>query len=74
MKKMNADQRRDYVKQQSTKRAEIQQKINQLNSERESFIASKQREQADAPQTLDTAVVQVVRDQLKEKHFDVPEK
>jgi hypothetical protein len=74
MKKMNADERRKYIKDQSSKRAEIQQKINQLNTERESFIAAKQREQADGPQTLDSAVVQVVREQLKDNHFDVPGK
>ena len=74
MKKMNAEERRDYIKQQSTRRAELQQKINELNSDREKFVAAKQREQADVPQTLDSAVVQVVREQLKDNHFDVPEK
>ena len=74
MKKLNAEQRRDYVEKQASKRGEIQEKIKQLNAEREKYVAAQQREQADVPQTLDSAVVTMVREQLKSNKFEVPEK
>ena len=70
---MNVDQRREYVEAKLKQRAEIQHKINALNSEREKFVAAKQHEQAGAPETLDSAVLKAMREEMKEKGFEVGE-
>jgi hypothetical protein len=74
MKKLNPEERQNYVKEQGTKRGAIQDQIKQLNADREKYIASQERDQANVPQTLDSAVVTTVREQLKSNSFEVPEK
>ncbi|MGH7178447.1 MAG: vWA domain-containing protein [Tepidisphaeraceae bacterium] len=74
MRDMSGEGRRAYVAKQSAERGEIQKKINDLNAQREKFVAAKQREQNPAAaDTLDTAVIQAIRDEAKAAGFDVTE-
>ncbi len=71
LKKLSTEERTKYVETQAAKRADIQKQINDLNAERGKYIAEKQKEQAGDAETLDSAVVKVVREQLKERQFEV---
>src|SRR5205085_1689192 len=70
MRGMSVEQRKQYVQQQAQCRSDLQQKINQLNAEREKYVAEQQKAQSMQPETLDSAVVKTVREQMKEKGFE----
>ena len=73
MRGMTPEQRKAHVEAQAKKRAEIQQKIQSLNTDRETFVAARRAEQAAQAGTtsLDAAMITAVREQLTEKQFDV---
>lgn len=70
MKQMTPGERTEYVKKQSTRRAELQGKINELNAEREKIVAAQQP--TSDVQTFDSAIVGAVREQLQKNEFVVP--
>ncbi len=72
MRKMSLEQRRDYVSGKLQEREAIQKQIMDLNKERQSFVAAKRKElAAKGVETLDTAVVKVVREQAAKKKFNL---
>jgi hypothetical protein len=72
MKELSKEERAKYVEGQATKRAELQQQINALNDERGKYVAEKEKEQAKGgAETLNSAVIKVVREQLAERQFEV---
>ncbi|MGB7158520.1 MAG: vWA domain-containing protein [Tepidisphaeraceae bacterium] len=73
MRSMTPEQRKAYVEEQAKKRSEVQAKINDLNQQREKFVAAKQKEAAGAD-TLDAAMLTAVREQLGKKEFEVERK
>jgi hypothetical protein len=74
MRGMTPEQRKAHVDAQAKARTDIQEKIKSLSSEREKFIAEKRRETAAAAaggeDTLDTAILSAVGEQLKAKKFE----
>jgi len=66
-------ERRAYVEQQGAKRAEIQAKIKALNEDRVKYVAVKEKENTNATgtDTLDSAIVKAVREQIAEKGFEM---
>jgi len=70
LKKMTPDQRKQYVKEQTEKRADIQKKIQDLSKAREDYIAAKRKEQATSQPTLDAAMLTAVHDQITKKNFE----
>lgn len=73
MRKMTPDERKAYVAEQSAKRTAIRAEIQKLMAERAAFLAEQQKSPA-AKDTLDAAIVGVVRDQLKAREFEVEAK
>ncbi len=68
MKLMNAKEREEYVKQLSSDREKIREKINKLNMERRAYIEKANREQ-EGDETLGTAIIKTVREQAADKNF-----
>lgn len=66
MKKMTIDERKDYLAKKTAERAEIQQKVLELNKQREAYVATKRKESAKTD-TLDTAMVKALRMQAEKK-------
>ncbi len=66
MKKMTVDERKDYLAKKTAERAEIQQKVLELNKAREAYVSSKRKESA-TTDTLDTAMVKALRTQAEKK-------
>ena len=66
-------ERRAYVEQQGAKRAEIQAKIKALNEDRVEYVAVKEKENTTTTgtDTLDSAIVKAVREQIAEKGFEM---
>ncbi len=73
IRELPAAERETYVKEKASKRAEIQKEINQLNDERAKFVAEEQRKQTGGDDTLNSAVIKVVQEQLKARDFEVAE-
>ncbi len=68
MQKLNAGERKAFVEKNSQERAELQGKINQLNREREKYVAQRMKEVA-GTNTLDSAVISAVREQSAKRNF-----
>jgi hypothetical protein len=66
---MKPAERESYLKQQAAARSEMQKKINALNGDREKFVAEKRKE-AGAKDTLDSAILSTVDQQLAGKKFE----
>ncbi|HVR39265.1 MAG TPA: VWA domain-containing protein, partial [Thermoanaerobaculia bacterium] len=62
MQKMTPPQRKAYVEQNEKKRAEIQTKIQKLDTERKKYVAEQMKKLPPAASTLDAAVVTTVRE------------
>lgn len=70
MRAMSVEQREAYVKEQATNREAIQKQIGELNAKRVAYIEAEQKKASPSgPDTLDTAVVKAVREQLEAKGF-----
>ena len=68
MQKLNAAERKAYVETKSKDRAEMQTKINELNKEREKYVAARMKEVA-GTNTLDAVVITAVREQSAKRNF-----
>lgn len=62
MQKMSAPERKAYVDQNAKKRTELQTKLEQLGNERAKYVAVERRKLPPAANTLDAAVIAIVRD------------
>ncbi len=69
MRTMTLDEQRAYIAAKSAERAEIQQKIQTLQAQRDKYVAQKRRELAasGAEQTLGEALIAAIRAQAQEK-------
>jgi len=67
MKGMTPEERKEYVEKMAKKRQEIQQKISLLSEERKAFIAQEKKKIDE--NTLDTAIIQAVRQQAENKNY-----
>jgi hypothetical protein len=71
MKKMSADERKAYIDEKAKARAEIQEKILKLNTERNQFIAEEMKKRGDSSEnTLDKVMAKTVREQAEKKSFE----
>ncbi len=68
MKGMNAGQRINYVNAKAKERAELQTKVQQLNQQRDRFIAEATAKQQGG-QTLGSAIKQAIREQANKKNY-----
>ena len=68
MQKMNAEERKAYVEKNAKERSELQTKINQLNREREQYVARKMKEVA-GTNTLDSVMISAIREQSAKRNF-----
>jgi len=69
MRKLNEAERKEFIDNKAKERAELQTKIQTLNTEREKYIAG-QRKQGMATNTLDAVVATAVRDQAAKRQFN----
>lgn len=72
MKSMSLEQRVAFVKETGEKRSAIQAQIQQLTQARDAFIAAERRALAErpGPDTLETAIVNCVREQAQRQRFE----
>lgn len=68
MQPMNEEQRKAYVEDKARERAALQAKIQQLNVERQKYVAE-QMKQHTAKDTLDAVMVSAIREQAQQKNF-----
>jgi len=68
MQKLKPAERKAYVETKSKERAEMQSKINELNKEREKYVAARLKETA-GTNTLDAVVIAAVREQSAKRNF-----
>ena len=71
MHELTLEEQKAYVKRQARRRAEIREKINQLNAERQEYIAKKRKDLAKSGEnTLDDALLSALRKQAAAKGFE----
>lgn len=68
MQKMNAAERKAYVETRAKERNEMQAKIQELNKDREKYVATRMKEIA-GTNTLDAVVISAVREQSAKRNF-----
>ena len=68
MQKMSTDERKTFIEKNARERTELQIKINQLNSEREKYVAQRMKE-VTGTNTLDAVVISAVREQSAKRNF-----
>ena len=68
MRKLNETERKAFVEKVAKERGELQAKINQLNAEREKYVARQMKAQSGG-NTLDTAVISAIREQGQKRNF-----
>ena len=73
MKKMTKAERKQYVEKMKRERDEIQKKINRLRKERDHYVAEKRKKMAD-DNTLDAAMINIVKEQAQQKNYKFEEK
>ncbi len=75
MRKMNVEQRKEFLQRQATARRRIQEQINTLNGARNKYVAEKRKEMAagSGEKTLDQVLVEAIRTQAKAKLFEFAE-
>ncbi|MBC7784830.1 MAG: VWA domain-containing protein [Burkholderiales bacterium] len=70
MRKMTVEERQKYIDQQAAQRAEIQKRIAELYAARDKFVLEERQKQSSSePETLDTAILKAVREQLNDRDF-----
>ncbi|MCP4614128.1 MAG: VWA domain-containing protein [Planctomycetes bacterium] len=69
MKKMDKEERKNYIEGQAKQRVTIQQRIRELNEQRKKYVAEEMKKQQSQGDTLGSAVIKAIRDQAKEKNF-----
>lgn len=72
LKKLKADERREFVQKKATERADIQKKVAEMTAKRQRVVDAERAKQprSDAEKALDEAVKAVVREQAKAKGFE----
>ena len=73
MKKMNKEQRKEYVEKNAAKRQEIQKKIQELNEARKKYVAAEKRKLEGADKSLGSAMIKAVRKQAETRKFKFEE-
>ena len=68
MQKMTIEERKTYIEKNAKEREQLQGKINQLNADREKYVAQRMR-QAAGTNTLDAVVVSAIREQVQKRNF-----
>lgn len=68
MQNLNTEERKAYVETKSKERTEMQTKIQELNKEREKYVAARLKEIA-GTNTLDAVVISAVREQSAKRNF-----
>ena len=73
MRSMTLDERKEYLEQQATRRAELQEKIQGLNDARKKHVAEEMKTRAASGEekTLDEAMVEAIHDQAESKSFEL---
>jgi von Willebrand factor type A domain len=62
MRKMSVSERKAFIEKNATERGELHKKVQQLNAERDKYVAQRRKETSGAD-TLDAAVISAVREQ-----------
>jgi hypothetical protein len=70
MRGKSLEEKQKYIESQRARRTELQAEAQKLNAEREKYIAENAKK--DPKDTLDSAMVEVVRVQMKEKKYETP--
>jgi Skp family chaperone for outer membrane proteins len=70
MRKLTAEERKEYVAGKQKERTEIQEKIQELSKERAEFVSAKLKERGEDDNTLDKVVVRTVREQAQERGYE----
>jgi hypothetical protein len=70
MQKMTIEQRKTYADAKAVERTEIQKKIQELNVQRNNFIAAENKKQQKSDNSLGSAIIQSVRNQAVNKNFE----
>ncbi len=68
MQKMTMTERKEYLDKMAKEREALQNKINQLNDERNKYVAKKMLENKNE-NTLDAVMIKAIREQAKKKNF-----
>lgn len=68
MQKMSVEERKAYIEKNAKDRAGLQKKINQLNREREQYVAQKLKDEA-GTNTLDSVMISAIREQSAKRNF-----
>jgi hypothetical protein len=76
MRNMSVEERQKFLTQQGAERQRVQQRINELNAQRNEFVAAKRKEMAEQPseKTLDQALIEAIRTQATGKSFTFQDK
>jgi hypothetical protein len=65
---MNGEERKAYVGKSAKERTELRTKINQLNRDREQYVAQKMKEVV-GTNTLDSVMISAIREQSAKRNF-----
>lgn len=68
MQKLSKAKRQEYLEKKTKERAQLQARIQTLNSEREKYITAQQKQNS-ATNSLDAVVISAVRDQAQKRQF-----
>ena len=71
MQKMKAEERKIYIETKDKERAEIQQKIQQLNEQRKRYVADEMKKLQKDTDTLGSAIIQAITEQAQRKNFKI---
>ena len=72
MRGMTPEEQQAFLDEQQQKRAQLQEKIQELNATRKKYVAEKRKEAAEEDKdTLDTAMIKSIKEQAKKKNFDL---
>jgi len=69
LRKMTTEERKAYVEAKAKERAEIQQKVQELNEQRKKYIAAETKKHQGKSDTLGSAIIRSVREQAQKKNF-----
>lgn len=72
MQAMSKEERREYIEENSTKRAELQQQIQELAEQRKSYIKEELKKKGSTAESLDESIYSAVREQAATKglHYE----
>lgn len=70
LRDMSVEERKAHVQAKAKERTDIQQKIQQLNGQRQAYIAAEMERLQGKTDTLGSAIIQAVREQAVSKNFE----